>query len=508
MPQLPSVTSKKVPARAAMQESFRIHEEYERRRQAEEARRREAYMQEVKGLQAAEPFEKPKKDVPGKDWKERSRNIFDGMVSAAMGMEAGVPAQGEARESKEGQGTTGRGQGRQASYQKGDKVRFSGMRDQYGQEVKGEFTSDGNGGAYREWDATLDGSQRHYDAQGREKGSGGFTEPEGPIPQGDAMGADAAPGVIYASGPNEYAKVREGLGSSTYMGRPLKGVRLAVRGAAEVPGKGWNLELCQACDMEAPGAPFSADPYLTNKPYKLKNGKSGISRRQFYTPEDYGAMKAVANREGDAMVFYGDLLPVKGRDGSISFMVDTKTLKPSEVPFDLKKHGENAGKARVEASMRQGTELDAAMDAGEYTAPGKQAGEREDAPEKGAPAMPRQAQGKAGAAGVREGATNPELAGVTKPAPMAPVIPKPEGLLDEGPMMVNGIPAPGPLLDEPASVNGVQPPGDLLEEDNAPAWDLRLKPKGERSKPMGPEEFLDGLDAVEPVDLSGLGMEL
>lgn len=356
MSQLPSVSSNRVSTRTAMEESRRIREAYEARKRQRGQYEEDAARQtmEEEEAQASALFEMPNKGLAGKDWKERSWNLVKEAASTVQQLEAEARNEADANAPLL-QDYDPEFDPRNESNPVHPASDAESMAESVNPDEESNPFEDDEVSSQRD---ARDAASNGHSNENPKKSDPIVYETDA----GDA-GLDSSDSVVLGNGPNEYMQVREGLGSSTYHGHLLKGVRLAIRNAKEVPGKGWKVELCQACDMEGENCPASPDPYLTNKPFKFNDGKAGVSRNQFYSYEEYGAMLDAANQKGDKPVFYGDLLPTQGADGSVSFLVDVDSLKGSQVPFSLKAHGAAAGAARRRAAEQSVDATDMGKDA-------------------------------------------------------------------------------------------------------------------------------------------------
>lgn len=87
------------------------------------------------------------------------------------------------------------------------------------------------------------------------------------------------------------------------------------------------------------------DPMLMYKTYVDKDGKKQNYFTEGYSEDQWNDILEVANMDGDSPVFVADLHPSKNGKGLV---VNTKTLQPTDVPFDQKRHKDNTQARRAE----------------------------------------------------------------------------------------------------------------------------------------------------------------
>ena len=164
-------------------------------------------------------------------------------------------------------------------------------------------------------------------------------------------------------------------------GQSTKGQRVYMINAFEQQGKmtGYNVSLALANDVPktgeearlAPNAGVQTAPCLSYDKYvDPKTNEEKPTFKVGYSKEQYEAMVAAANKDGDNLVFIADLMPRKNGPG---YMVNTNTLKSTDIPFDKEAHKERTNAAReankakyaakeadasVEASVEDSAELD------------------------------------------------------------------------------------------------------------------------------------------------------
>lgn len=129
-------------------------------------------------------------------------------------------------------------------------------------------------------------------------------------------------------------------------GESMKSQRIAVSASFPQKGegrKGHNVALTLANDTKAP-ADVKTDPMLVYDHYVDKNGEKQNSFTASYSPKQWEAIEAVANKDGDAMVFEADVFPNRHGKGLV---VNTNTLKSTDVPYDSAKHKQNTLDART-----------------------------------------------------------------------------------------------------------------------------------------------------------------
>lgn len=85
------------------------------------------------------------------------------------------------------------------------------------------------------------------------------------------------------------------------------------------------------------------NPMLVYDEYVDKDGNKKPTYTASYSAKQWEQIEKMANKEGDAMVVIADLFPNSRGKG---LMVNTKTLRTPDVPFDAEKHRENTLKAR------------------------------------------------------------------------------------------------------------------------------------------------------------------
>lgn len=131
-------------------------------------------------------------------------------------------------------------------------------------------------------------------------------------------------------------------------GMSYKGNRIALISAFDQKGEkqtGKNLQLVMANDLETDNNRVITDPSLVYKTYNDKDGKPQTWMKEAYSKQQYDDIMAVANTDGTHPVFEADLMPSANGKG---FIVNTKTVKPVDQPFDNEKHKERTLEVRNE----------------------------------------------------------------------------------------------------------------------------------------------------------------
>lgn len=131
-------------------------------------------------------------------------------------------------------------------------------------------------------------------------------------------------------------------------GMSYKGNRIALISAFDQKGEkqtGKNLQLVMANDLETDNNRVITDPSLVYKQYNDKDGKQQTWMKESYSKQQYDDIMAVANTDGTHPVFEADLMPSANGKG---FIVNTKTVKPVDQPFDNEKHKERTLEVRNE----------------------------------------------------------------------------------------------------------------------------------------------------------------
>lgn len=141
-------------------------------------------------------------------------------------------------------------------------------------------------------------------------------------------------------------------------GRSFKDNRIAMVAAFPMAKKGnepyaegeepngYNVQLVVANDLEKDNSRVITDPALIYKQFKAKDGTSKTGMLALYSKDQYNAMMTVANTEGTHPVFNADLMAKK--DGLI---VNTKSLKGTDVPFDNEVHKARTAEVRAERKV-------------------------------------------------------------------------------------------------------------------------------------------------------------
>lgn len=143
-------------------------------------------------------------------------------------------------------------------------------------------------------------------------------------------------------------------------GESYKGQEVYIASAFPQKGKmpngqpmtGYNVALGIANDRREPDKVIT-NPMLVYNKYKDAAGDDQVSFTQSYSKDQYEAMQAAANKDGDAAVLKADLIPSK-KGG---FVINTKTLQTPEKPFDAKAHKENTEQARAERQAKRDAEV-------------------------------------------------------------------------------------------------------------------------------------------------------
>lgn len=129
-------------------------------------------------------------------------------------------------------------------------------------------------------------------------------------------------------------------------GQSYKGQRVEVVSVFDQVGAGRtgvNVAFGIANDTRAP-EDVVTNPMLSYGTYKDKDGNTKDTYTVGYSRAQWDEVQAAANKDGDRLVVEADLFPRKNGPG---LMVNTKTLKTPEQPFDLAKHKENTETARA-----------------------------------------------------------------------------------------------------------------------------------------------------------------
>lgn len=131
-------------------------------------------------------------------------------------------------------------------------------------------------------------------------------------------------------------------------GESMKNQRLVVSAVFDQKGKnytGKNVAFSIANDTKTVEDAMT-DPMLVYDTYTDKDGNKQNSYMAGYSKDQWEAIEAAANKEGDAMVINADVIPRgKGRKG---LAVNTKTLSTPEEGFSKAKHDEVTTQARQE----------------------------------------------------------------------------------------------------------------------------------------------------------------
>lgn len=170
-------------------------------------------------------------------------------------------------------------------------------------------------------------------------------------------------------------------------GRSMKSERLYIANAFEQKGKtkngmemnGYNLQVGVANDLTEDKTQVITDPMLRYDTYTKADGEKGKNMTVAVSKNQYDAIMAVANTDGDKPVFHADLFP-KGS----GLMLDTKTVKPAEVPFNIEKHREVTAEARaMRAAERAAKAAEEGAPAPEAEAQAEQPAVQAEGPEMG-----------------------------------------------------------------------------------------------------------------------------
>lgn len=129
-------------------------------------------------------------------------------------------------------------------------------------------------------------------------------------------------------------------------GQSFKGQRVHVSSVFDQTGAGRtgkNVAFSISNDTR------EADDVITNPmlmygTYQDKQGNTKDTYTVGYSAEQWNEIEAKANKDGDALVLEADLFPRKNGPG---LMVNTKTLKTPEQPFDAEAHKTNLEAARA-----------------------------------------------------------------------------------------------------------------------------------------------------------------
>lgn len=129
-------------------------------------------------------------------------------------------------------------------------------------------------------------------------------------------------------------------------GESMKNQRLVVSASFDQKGegrKGKNVALSIANDTKDMEN-VKTDPMLVYDHYTDKNGEKKPTYTASYSPTQWEAIEAAANKDGDAMVIEGDVFPNRNGKGLV---VNTNTLNTPEEAFDSQKHKDNTHAARA-----------------------------------------------------------------------------------------------------------------------------------------------------------------
>lgn len=150
-------------------------------------------------------------------------------------------------------------------------------------------------------------------------------------------------------------------------GRTMKNERLYIANAFPQEGTGrngvqmtgYNVQVGVANDLCKDLKQVITDPMLRYDNYTKPDGTKGKSMTIAVSKDQYEAIQAACNKDGDKPVFQADLFP-KGS----GLMVDTKTLKTPEAPFSKDAHDKNLTDARAMRAAERAAQKDApAMEA-------------------------------------------------------------------------------------------------------------------------------------------------
>lgn len=128
-------------------------------------------------------------------------------------------------------------------------------------------------------------------------------------------------------------------------GQSYKGQRVHVSSVFDQVGagrSGKNVAFSISNDERGPEDVIT-NPMLSYGTYQDKEGKTKDTYTVGYSNAQWKEIEAAANKDGDAMVLEADLFPRKNGPG---LMVNTKTLKTPEKPFDAAAHKANLTAAR------------------------------------------------------------------------------------------------------------------------------------------------------------------
>lgn len=128
-------------------------------------------------------------------------------------------------------------------------------------------------------------------------------------------------------------------------GQSYKGQRVHVSSVFDQVGEGRtgkNVAFSISNDERSPEDVIT-NPMLSYGTYTDKEGQKKDTYTVGYSKTQWEAIQAAANKDGDALVLEADLFP---REKGKGLMVNTKTLKTPEKPFDSKAHKANLAAAR------------------------------------------------------------------------------------------------------------------------------------------------------------------